>query len=223
MKRAAEVVRTCPCVAAWLHDRAHDPPPRRLRACRRGGLFRRELTPSSGPDQPCPTRTRRGVRGGRNGRRSRPPPGAAGPPRPGRDPELQVSRAVTATGDERRTAHEDDMRISARPSTTEHPVTLLIFSPLERRVPRSRGLLVIRCTSGPRSAGGAGTSRHAVTHLAHGSAGPARSCGALTGRPSARHAWKPPIRSVARCSPSWCSDAAARLEAYPSSQITTIR
>lgn len=49
-----------PLCGAWLHDRAHDPPPRRLRACHRGGLFRRELTPSSGPDQPCPTRTRRG-------------------------------------------------------------------------------------------------------------------------------------------------------------------
>ena len=33
-----------------------------------------------------------------------------------------------------------------------------------------------------------------------------------TGSPAARHAWKPPIMSVARCSPSSCSRAAARLE-----------
>lgn len=45
----------------------------------------------------------------------------------------------------------------------------------------------------------------------------------VTGSPSARHAWKPPTRSVARCSPSRRSDSAARLDAYPSSQITTTR
>ena len=33
-----------------------------------------------------------------------------------------------------------------------------------------------------------------------------------TGRPAARHAWKPPMTSVARCSPRSCSRAAARLE-----------
>ncbi|PPS90049.1 hypothetical protein BZZ08_01112 [Streptomyces sp. MH60] len=36
---------------------------------------------------------------------------------------------------------------------------------------------------------------------------------AATGRPAARQAWKPPIRSVARCRPRRCSDSAARLEA----------
>lgn len=35
----------------------------------------------------------------------------------------------------------------------------------------------------------------------------------VTGSPAVRHAWKPPTRSVARCRPNWCRDAAARLEA----------
>ena len=34
-----------------------------------------------------------------------------------------------------------------------------------------------------------------------------------TGSPAARHAWKPPVRSVARCSPNCRSETAARLDA----------
>ena len=35
----------------------------------------------------------------------------------------------------------------------------------------------------------------------------------VTGSPEAFHAWNPPTRSVARRSPNWCRDAAARLDA----------
>ncbi|CAL9429630.1 hypothetical protein SUDANB105_02010 [Streptomyces sp. enrichment culture] len=44
-----------------------------------------------------------------------------------------------------------------------------------------------------------------------------------SGSPAARHPWKPPTRSVARCRPSRCSESAARLDAYPSLQTTTTR
>ncbi|CAM5630275.1 Regulatory protein RecX [Streptomyces fumanus] len=64
----------------------------------------------------------------------------------------------------------------------------------------------------------------------HAGAGPDRACrarrarqAATTGSPAARHAWNPPIRSVARRSPRRCRDSAARLEAYPSLQMTTAR
>ncbi len=42
----------------------------------------------------------------------------------------------------------------------------------------------------------------------------------VTGRPAARHAWKPPSRSVALRKPRSSSEAAARLDAYPSSHTT---
>ncbi len=45
----------------------------------------------------------------------------------------------------------------------------------------------------------------------------------LTGSPAARHAWNPPIRSVARASPSRRSETAAKLDAYPSLHTTTTR
>ena len=44
-----------------------------------------------------------------------------------------------------------------------------------------------------------------------------------TGNPASRHASKPPITSVARCRPSDCRRAAARLELNPSWQNTITR
>jgi hypothetical protein len=41
-----------------------------------------------------------------------------------------------------------------------------------------------------------------------------------TGSPDDTHAWKPPMTSVARGSPSRCKVAAARLDEYPSLQMT---
>lgn len=43
--------------------------------------------------------------------------------------------------------------------------------------------------------------------------GPRRVQVGVTGRPAAFQAWKPPVRSVARCRPSAWSEAAARLDA----------
>ena len=44
--------------------------------------------------------------------------------------------------------------------------------------------------------------------------------GLQTGSPDDSHAWKPPTTSVARRNPSRCKVAAARLDEYPSLQMT---
>jgi hypothetical protein len=44
--------------------------------------------------------------------------------------------------------------------------------------------------------------------------------GLQIGSPDVIQAWNPPTTSVARCSPSRCKVAAARLDEYPSLQIT---
>jgi hypothetical protein len=44
--------------------------------------------------------------------------------------------------------------------------------------------------------------------------------GLQTGSPDDSHAWKPPTTSVARHNPSRCKVAAARLDEYPSLQMT---
>lgn len=60
---------------------------------------------------------------------------------------------------------------------------------------------------GPRRRKGADPGAHGC---GGGAVGPSP---ATTGRPADFHAWKPPVRSVARCRPRACSEAAARLDA----------
>jgi len=71
------------------------------------------------------------------------------------------------------------------------------------------GLRVVRLVWFLRSAGhGSGLASRGLLGFA----------GLATGSPAARHAWNPPITSVALLRPRACSEAAASEEEYPSSQ-----